>query len=682
MKRKHFLQQQSFRFKKFARKGYASFNSMHKVVSIGVVAGCVLAAMTLSSAHAQESARAGSLYKTQERELGETLEQELDEVTVVAARPGMPPSQSAKLVTVITSRQIERAPIQSLQDVLSQAAHIDVIQRGGRGVQADISIRGGTQEQNVILLNGINFSNAHTGHYNLDLPLNVSDIERIEIIHGPSALIYGAGSFTGGINIITKKKAPALYARAEGGMHRMSAVELRGSAETGPAVHSLSASRESSDGYIANSDYHIYNVLWQTHADIPAATLDVQLGYNAKQYGANTFYSALYPAQYEQTSACAGSIKAETGVRLKVMPAVYWSRHRDRFELTRGSEAGRNFHLNDAYGANLVMAYAWPGAGSTRLGLDLRRESILSSVLGKEMATPRGHYLKSDARTNTGLSAEHTIVWRRWMASAGVLISHTTLLGKAFKPYPSLSLVYRPAADVKLSASWSKSTRMPTFTDLYYTTQTHRGDQGLRPEKSESLDISIKYGSLPADFHITGFLLWGRDMIDWVKINPQDSRWTSWNLTAVNTQGLEAGLDLRPSELLPSISKQTVLRIGYTRMHQSSDAGGLVSAYALNYLRDKFTVALSHPLPLGMSVDMHFRLQKRMGTYEKFEDKIKTGDVPYPGFSTLDLRLSYQRRSLRLYLNLNNIYNTYYFDRGNIPQPGFWLTGGISYAIR
>jgi iron complex outermembrane receptor protein len=676
MEQKHYYQQQSFRFRKFVGKGYAAFNSLHKTITIGVISGCVLTAVTLPPVHAQEVALEDSLRQTSTREL------ELDEITVTAVRPETPLSQRAKLVTVITGAQIEQAPVQSLQDVLLHSPHIDVVQRGGRGVQADISIRGGTAEQNVILLNGINLSNAHTGHYNLDLPLNLSDIERIEIIHGPSALIYGAGSFTGGINIITKKEpVPRLYARVETGAHNLAGAELRGAITTGAASHSLSASREASSGYIANSDYRIYNVLWQTRLKLAGnSTIDAQAGYNGKSYGANTFYSALYPQQYEQTYTLAGSVKAETGGKVKLIPALYWSRHGDIFELTRGSDAGRNRHRNDAYGLNFIAAYV-SAYGQTRLGLDIRHESILSNVLGEEMEKPRGQYLKADARTNTGISIEHTLTLNRWMASAGVLLSHTTLIRKAIRAYPSINIAYYPGS-FKLTASWSRSTRMPSFTDLYYTTLTHQGDSRLRPERSESFDLGIRQVSALADIHLNAFLLRGKDMIDWVKTSSTDSRWSSWNLTEVHTLGIETGIDLRPALLLPGAGAETVLRIGYTRMSQSSDAHGLISAYTLNYLRDKLTAHLAHSLPCRLSADWRFRLQKRMGTYETFKDGRKTGDAPYPGFSVLDLRLTYLRGSLKLYLNLNNVYNTRYFDRGNIPQARFWPTAGLVYTIR
>jgi iron complex outermembrane receptor protein len=673
MKREQFSRQEAFRFKKFARKAYAAFNSMHKVINIGVVAGCVLTSMPV---HAQQAATADSLPKA-------AAERELEEVMVTASRLATPLGQAAKRVSVIGKEQIEQAPVQSIQDLLVYAAGIDVVQRGGQGVQADLSIRGGTFDQNAILLNGVNLSNAHTGHYSLDVPVNLSDVERIEIIHGPSALVYGVGSFSGGVNIITKKKAgEKLYARTEAGMYGFRGMEVRSSLASATAAHSLSVGHNSSEGYVANSDYSIYNALWQTRLDLPnESSLDVQAGYNDKKYGANTFYSARYPDQYEQTSSYLVSVKGETGGRLKMIPILYWNRHHDQFDLIRDTETGRNFHRNDTYGGNLIFTYQ-SRLGNTSLGADLRREEILSSNLGKALAEPRGNYKKSDARTTSGVALEHTLVLRRWVISAGVLLSHTSLLKDGYKFYPSAGLAYRLSPALKLSASWSRSTRMPTFTDLYYTTETHDGNAGLRPEKSESFDLGLRYGGPFVQAYLTGFLLYGRDMIDWVKVNPQDGKWASWNLTKVNTQGLEAGIRFFPSALWGFLGEGSVVSFDYTRMRQSTDTQGLLSLYTLNYLRDKFTVQFQHPICKGLSAGWYFRFQKRMGTYEKFENLEKTADVPYPPFSTLDLRLTFQYQHLAFKLNLNNLYDTYYFDKGNIPQAGFWLTGGISYAFR
>lgn len=672
MDQKHFNQQQAYRFKRFVRKAYSAFNSMHRLVNIGVVSGCALACLHVSVVSAQST---GSNEQQQK-----VMEKELDEVMVTASRVETPVNQVAKLVTIITKEQIEQAPVQSIQDLLVYAANIDVIQRGGHGVQADISIRGGTFDQNAVLLNGINISNAQTGHYSFDIPVNLSDIERIEIIHGPSALIYGASAFSGGINIITKKNADyKAYASVEAGMHKLRGIEARGAAQTGIATNSLSVGYSSSSGYIANSDYDLYNVLWQTRFRLKGTNkMDLQLGYNDKKYGANTFYSAKFPNQYERTSTYMGSLKGEFGSQLKIIPIIYWNRHHDQFDLIKDDDYGRNFHRNDTYGANLIFNYKWK-LGTTSLGGELRREDIMSSVLGKEMVEPHRKYKMYDDRTNVSVALEHTLNLEKFVFSAGVLMNHNTLLNGKYKFYPSVSASYRPMDGFNISSSWSKSTRMPTFTDLYYTTETHNGNSGLKPEKSESLELNFKYSQSFFSAYLTGFLLWGRDMIDWVKV---DDKWASWNLTKVDTRGVEMGVKLRLGDVIPALGGQSSLSLDYTRMHQTSDTQEMVSLYSLNYLRDKFTAQFHHQIYKGLSAGWYFRFQKRMGFYEKYENLEKVGNEPYPAFSTLDLKLNYKYNDLMFNLSMNNLYDTHYFDRGNIPQAGFWLMGGISYTFR
>ncbi|MCD8042093.1 MAG: TonB-dependent receptor [Tannerellaceae bacterium] len=673
MKEKQMNGRSVYRFKRFMRKGYGAFCSLHRVVNIGVVAGCVLTAMCIPDASAQNAAG---------EQQQKVMEQELEEVMVTASKVETPLNQSAKLVSVITKTEIEQAPAQSIQDLLVYFANVDILQRGGHGVQADISLRGGTFDQTAILLNGVNLTSAHTGHYSFDLPVNLSDIERIEIIHGPSALVYGSSAFSGGVNIITKKNADTpLYAKIEGGMHNLKGLEIRGTACTGIATHSLSGGHNSSDGYRENTDYSIYNLLWQTRLNLKENNkLDFSLGYNDKRYAANTFYSYKFPDQYEETQTYITSVKGEFGSRLKIIPIVYWSRHHDRFDLIRSNPDNTvNYHRNDTYGGNLIFSYA-SILGTTSLGTEIRREEIMSNVLGKTMVAPHRRYTKYDARTNTSVGLEHTAGWQRFLLSAGVLMNHNTLLNGTYKFLPSVNLSYRPADPLKIYTSWSKSTRMPTFTDLYYTTETHEGTEGLEPEYSQSWDVGLKYNTSAVSAYLTGFMMWGRNVIDWIQI-PETGKDKSWNHTKVNTQGIEAGIKFRLYRWIPALGERSALSADYTRMHQEADTQGELSRYAQNYLRDKFTVKLNHQLFSCLDLDWYFRIQKRMGGY----DELLNGEkviMPYPGFSTLDVRMNYRYKDVTFHLTMNNLYNTTYYDLTNTPQAGFWLAGGVSYTLR
>lgn len=610
---------------------------------------------------------------------------QLDEVTVTSSRVAIPIAQTPKLITIFSKEDIKKAQVTSVMDLLAYAVNIDVLQRSPHGAQADISLRGGSFDQTAVLLNGINVSNAQTGHYSFDFPINISDIERIEIIHGPSALIYGSSAFSGGVNIITKKNSEEkAFVQVGAGMHNLRYMEARGSVATGIVSNSLSVSSSSSDGYIHNTDYNIYNVLLQSRINLRGNNkLDLQLGYNDKKYGANSFYTAAHPNQYEQTSTYLSTIKGEFGSTLKFIPMVYWSRHADQFDLTKDSPVGRNYHRGDTYGANLILQYK-SRFGTTNVGGEVRKEDMLSSKLGKEMTKPHGKYKAYIDRTNVSATLEHTLTLDKLVLSGGALINYNTFISGKYKVYPSLSASYRPWDSFTIASSWSKSTRMPTFTELFYNTETHIANDNLLPEKSESTDLTFRYRHSIVEFSATGFLLWGKNMIDWVK-EDKDSKPTSTNITRINSQGVESNLKLYLSTILPILGENPSLTLGYMHMWQDYDTNEYISESKnkLNYLRDKFTIQFNHKIINRLTANWFFRTQKRMGRYSKYVDNKNTGElVSYASFSTLDLKLDYKIEKLTVHLSMNNLYNKKYIDYGNIEQPGFWLSGGLSYALR
>lgn len=681
MKRESFNRLKAYRFKQFVRKSYSVFNSLQKEVTIGVVASCVLTFAAAETVSAQNRVSAGT--EGAEREL------ELEEVTVTASRVEMAANQVARLITVITKEEIQRSPVQSIQDLLNYAANIDVLQRGGHGVQADISIRGGSFDQTAILLNGVNLSNPQTGHYSFDIPVNLSDVERIEIIHGPSSIAYGASAFSGGINIITKKNPDhKAYAKVEAGSHGLFGSEMRGAVNTALVTSQLSAGYSRSDGYIPNSDYDIWNLLWQTRLKLERkSTVDVQLGYNDKKYGANTFYTAEYPQQYDETSSYFASVRGETGDRLKFIPIVYWNRHYDCFQLYRDGTpnlpswyTGHNYHRSDVYGTNLNIQYT-SRLGVTSFGSEIRNEGIVSNVLGKPVDKPDGRYTMADDRTNVSFALEHNLLLRRVTVTAGLLANYNTMLRGKYKLYPSVNVNYRALDNLKLFASWNKATRMPTFTDLYYTTATHIGNTDLKPETSEAFELGVKYTNWFMSAYATAYLMKGDNIIDWVKPSTE-AKWESRNITELDKRGVETGLRLALGELFPVVPNGTVLDAGYTRLHQSKASGDLISNYSLNYLRDKLTLRLEHPILKNVTANWNFRWQKRMGGYTRYENTVKGEFAPYAPFSTLDLRINWQLKDFVLHVSANNLYDKKYHDLGNIPQAGFWLIGGVSYTLR
>ena len=656
-----------FRFKHFSRKPYSIFNSLKKIIGIGVVATYML--IFANQAKAQ---------------VDTVLHVEIPEVIVSGSRIDLPLSKVTKHLTIITRDEISRMPVQSIQDLLVYTAGIDVLQRSGHGVQADISVRGGSFDQTAILLNGINLSNPQTGHYSFDIPINLNDIERIEIIHGPSSLIYGASAFSGGINIITKKRGNhKLYGKLQSGDHKLFAFEAGTAINSGKTSNNFSFGYNKSDGFRENTDYDILNALWQTRLVADKAVIDFQTGYNNKKFGANSFYTPAYPFQYEETESYFASVKGEMGNKLKFLPSVYWSRHYDCFQLFRDGSpntpewyTNHNYHRTDVYGANINMQYSWI-AGITSFGAELRNEGILSNVLGVEMQEPDGHYTKSYDRTNISYALEHMILLDKFSINAGLLANYNTALKKDYRFYPSVNVSYRPFRTLRTYASWSKATRMPTFTDLYYNTATHSGNAYLKPEYSESFELGVKYSEGIINAYLTGFLMSGDNLIDWMQGSPEE-KWQSVNHASLTKRGFETGIhvDLR----------YMVLKVDYARLSQNGKnvSGQMNSNYVLNYLRDKFTVVMNLPVYKDIVVtNLSFRWQKRMGNYAKYDLETGTSALKsYPAFSTMDFRVDYKiLRGLKININVNNLYDTHYWDLGNLPQAGRWISGGVSYLL-
>lgn len=677
MKQEHWKQNRASVFRRFVRKGYGAFNSLHRVVNIGVLAGAALGLAYAETAVAQQ------VVVSQAQTEGEADdEQLLEEVMVTASKVATPLSQAAKQLTVVSQKEIAKAPIRSIQDLLVYMAGVDVTQRGAHGVQADISIRGGSFDQNIVLLNGVNLSSAQSGHLTYDIPLNISDIERIEIVHGPAALIHGAGAFSGAINIITKKEvADRIFAQVTAGAHGLWSVEGRAAADWGKTTHSISVSHKSSDGYRENTDYRLYNALWQSRLKLGSTDrLDFQLGYNNKAFGANAFYSPKGPKQYEKTNHLFTALKGEFGKTLRVVPILYWSRAHDEYHWQRGTAMNNN--RADNLGANLVGVYTSPW-GTTSLGGEWRRESLLSTNLGSPMDEPVGKYTKSAVRTNLGLSLEHTVTLGRFSVSAGALLNHNTQRQGKLNFLPSVNATYRPNTYWTFSASWGKAIRIPTFTDLYYKGPKQVGHNDLRPERSESLELSAKLRRGPWQAYVTTFGQWGRDMIDWAKPTPEEEKFHSMNLSRLDTYGVEAGVSLRLGEYLRILGEEAVVKLDYARMTQSHDSEGLKSLYALRYLRDKLTLHLSHALAPRLTASWFLRYQKRMGVFESGTDALgKPQYANYPAFATLDLRLDYRPCSkVEVYAALNNLTNKTYFDIAAVPQPGFWASTGVSFRL-
>ncbi|MCD8166219.1 MAG: TonB-dependent receptor plug domain-containing protein [Bacteroides sp.] len=376
---------------------------MKKEVNIGV-----LSVATALSFSGFETAVAQNEVPVQMKEY------ELEEVEITGSRAPLSLDEAARMVTVLSRQEIEAAPVQSVNDLLKYAVGVDVRQRGDMGIQTDITIRGGTFEQITILLNGININNPQTGHNTADFPVDIHDIERIEILEGPASRVYGTSAFTGAINIITRTvQENNLSLHISGGQHGL----FTGGASLGYRKKSVttwvSGRYSRSDGYIRSSDFETQQGYYQGTYTHPDVDVSWQLGFTNRDFGANTFYSAAFPDQFEHLRRYIISVRAETKGKVRFRPSVYWIRNEDRFELVKGVDSNHpyNYHLGHVYGINL-NAYFHTRAGKTSFGAEMRSEGVRSTSLGKELYEPVNVpgsdylYTKGADRTNISFYGE------------------------------------------------------------------------------------------------------------------------------------------------------------------------------------------------------------------------------------------------------------------------------------
>ena len=88
-----------------------------------------------------------------------------------------------------------------LNDLLRGDPSVDLEQRGGGGVQADLSIRGSSYEQTLVLLNGFRINDAETSHFNLDLPVPMEMVGSVNVLHGAGSTLYGADAVSGVVDL-------------------------------------------------------------------------------------------------------------------------------------------------------------------------------------------------------------------------------------------------------------------------------------------------------------------------------------------------------------------------------------------------------------------------------------------------------------------------------------------------
>ena len=627
-----------------------------------------------------------------------TRQLSLEEVLVVSRKAEVQ-SDAYRLISEVSHTEIEAMPIQTVADILQYLPGIDVRTRGANGAQADISMRGGTFDQVLILVNGVSLNDSHTGHYALNIPISSEIIERIEILQGTSANLFGA--FSGAVNIITKTKLENPKKRdirfdLSAGMNGLVHPEFAVSLSKQQALINIAAEYSRSEGYFApnpsekeriacrNSDYQLANVYIQTRWQ----GLDVQAGAQWKDAGAGMYYGFGSQDQFDATRTAFASARYEHrwhAWRLDVQTA--YRANYDRYEWHRGHRQYGNFHFSQTALAAVAAHYA-SRIGTTSFGVGGRNEHIHSTNLG-DTINPNGQVpnvegfplsdvrvlelIRGGNRFHVNYYAEQTFYYAGLSASIGINGTYNTRFGNHWAGGANIGYAFRRGGTIYANAH--RSLRMPTFTDLYYDAGNQLGNRNLKPEEAWLLSVGYKgewrmgegrkeTGSVfvAADWYYR----WGRNIIDWVYVAEDTRRpYHAENIPQVNATGVELTARYKGEGAIGEWLEWVGIDYAYTYLDLDVKATG--SRY-LDYLSHKLSLRLEHGIYRGFGASWTVRWQKREGQFNDAEGAVRD----YAPVWLLDGSVYWQNTYLRISADCTNITNTRYYDYGGILQPGAW----------
>ena len=715
---KTILKQQGIRFRQFSHKAYAAFCSLHREVTIGRVAAYMtdlemlksgksiaVSALLLFSGIAAVEADEGV---PKDSVPLEAQQLSLQEVLVVSHKAEVN-SEAYRLITQVSQAEIEALPIQTVADILQYLPGVDVRTRGANGAQADISMRGGTFDQVLVLLNGVPLSDFHTGHYALNIPVSTEMIERVEVLQGTSANLHGA--FSGAINIVTKTTPPQpstqgrehdLSLKLTAGMNGLVNPEVAASIQKDEALFNLSAEYSRAEGYYAprptekeatacrNSDFQLANIYFQTRW----RGLDVQAGAQWKDAGLGMGYGFGSQDQFDatRTAFASGRYEHRWGAWRLDAQAAYRANY-DRYEWHRDQRLYGNFHFAQTASAALSAHYA-SKIGTTSFGVSVRNENMHSTNLG-DTINPDGQVpnvadfpladvrvldlVKGGNRFHTNYYAEQTFYYAGLSASIGINGTYNTQFGHHLGGGANIGYAFQKAGTIYVNAN--RSLRMPTFTDLYYNAGNQLGNRNLKPEEAWLLSVGYKgnLSSLPCgegrggviSWSADWYYRWGKNIIDWVYV-PTDTKrpFHAENQQQVNATGLELSLAYRLNEWLRCVS------VDYAYTYLDLDLKEAGSRY-LDYLSHKLAIHLEHGIYKGLGASWTVRFQKREGQYNNAEGEV----ADYQPVWLLDGSVYWQNKYLRVSADCTNMTNTRYYDYGGILQPGAWAKVSIKAKL-
>jgi len=594
---------------------------------------------------------------------------ELDELIIHENRMQIPFQQSTRNIQVITKEDIKKLPVSSINEVLTYVSGVDIRQRGPFGSQADISIDGGSFEQTMVLWNGVKMGDAQTAHHSMNLPIPLEAIERIEVLKGPAARIYGINALTGAINIVTKTQTDDfLQLHAYGGssfkdkeagdgngMYAGGGLQATAGINTGKVNHLFSIGKEETNGQRYNTAAKNLKTMYKGNVALnDNNSVNWMGGYLDNEFGANGYYAAPHDKEsYEIVQTLMLSVGSNHRItdNLTIKPRISNRYNEDDYRFYRNDlSKARSLHYSNVFMFELNGVYT-STVGDFGVGYEMRLEDINSSNLGEH------------DRKNHGWFAEYkNTFFEKLLVNVGAYWNYNTDYG--FQWYPGAEVAYLLNNDWKVQASIGSSQRIPSFTDLYVNQRPGNiGNPDLKPEAAWQYEVGVNYTKQNKRFAASVFERNISDFIDWTRIST-DVPYQPQNLG----NQVMRGLNVRYHQDIQITANQ---KLGYSLSYQylspkkQDDASEIISKYTIENLKHQAIAGINYTIN-----DFGIQFQNR---YLKRELN--------DGYFVSDLRLMYQFPSFQVYTQATNIFNSTYKEVAAVPMPSRWIQLGVNYRL-
>ncbi len=581
----------------------------------------------------------------------------------IASAQSAPPHPTETLVVLGSAtpvplaespRAVEVLPVaaQSLTlsvpvDALRADSSVYLEQRGAAGAQADLTLRGGSSAQVLVLLNSFRVNDSQTSHHDLDLPLPLDAVDSIQVLHGAGSTLHGADALSGVVDFLTAAPASAaLRLRAGAGNYGANESSVVASLARTRVSARLSADRSFSTGFIADRDYRNETAAAESWLTSRLGLTSLVVAASDRSFGALNFYGN-YPS-WERTRGWFASARQEFGPRTSA--GFAFRRHDDQFVLVRSNPAlYENNHITTSWQSFVHRTATLRGA-SLLLGLDTDGDAIESNNLGRHARNRGAGYADLDLHPAA----------RRWQLSAG--LRGELLSGGAQTVWaPHLATSVRLAHALKLRASAGYGYRLPNYTELYYTDPGTIGNAALKPESAWSAESGLDWIASPRlALAATAFYTRQHDAIDYVRASAEDP-WQAVNLSGLRFTGFESGATWTPA-------RNHTVRIAWTALTGAQSAlHGLQSEYVFNYpvqnVHAAWTASLPRALTLSNSVQLTQRYQQSL----------------YPVWNAA---LARNAGRVRPYARLDNASNTGYAEITGVRMQARSFIAGLMISLQ